>query len=320
MKPNRTLLAAAVAGALVAGTVSYTPLLQKILPNAQAASEVATPTAYGLPDFTELVTRTSPAVVSIRVTETMPTSNRGMPPGLDPNNPYYEFFKRFGPPNGEGGEGALRQGEGSGFIISGDGYVVTNAHVVSHADDVMVLLADKRELKAKVVGVDETSDVAVLKLDASNLPSLKIGDANTLKVGEWVVAIGSPFGFDHTVSAGVVSAKGRSLPNGGYVPFIQTDVALNPGNSGGPLLNLRGEVVGVNSQIYSRSGGYMGLSFAIPIDLAMNVQAQLVQHGKVARGRLGVSVQAINQQLADSFGLPLPTGALVSGEIGRAHV
>ena len=313
MKPNRTLLAAAVTGALVAGTVSYTDLLQKILPNAHAASEVATPTAYGLPDFTELVTRTSPAVVSVRVTETMPTSNRGMPPGLDPNNPYYEFFKRFGSPGGEGGEGALRQGEGSGFIISGDGYVVTNAHVVSHADDVMVLLADKRELKAKVVGVDETSDVAVLKLDASNLPSLKIGDANTLKVGEWVVAIGSPFGFDHTVSAGVVSAKGRSLPNGGYVPFIQTDVALNPGNSGGPLLNLRGEVVGVNSQIYSRSGGYMGLSFAIPIDLAMNVQAQLVQHGKVARGRLGVSVQAINQQLADSFGLPLPTGALVSG-------
>jgi serine protease Do len=312
--PKKTLLASAVAGALIATGVGYLQLDSKLMPAAVAAVPVPT-VAYGLPDFTQLVTQASPAVVSVQTVESIPMANRGMPPGMSPDSPYFEFFRRFGPPGAgpqDDGDGGRRQGQGSGFIISADGTILTNAHVVEGADEVSVLLADKRELKAKVLGVDQATDVAVLKVDASNLPTLKIGDANSLKVGEWVIAIGSPFGFDHTVSAGVVSAKTRSLPNGGYVPFIQTDVALNPGNSGGPLLNLRGEVVGVNSQIYSRSGGYMGLSFAIPIDLAMNVQSQLVEHGSVQRGRLGVSVQSLNQELADSFGLPRPAGALIS--------
>lgn len=263
--------------------------------------------ASGLPDFSALVAQASPAVVSIRVTKAIATA--GAPgPALPPG---FEFFRRFAP------EGLPRQpdmpveGAGSGFIISADGHVLTNAHVVDGADEITVRLADKREYQAKVLGIDATTDVAVLKLPARGLPTLRVGDTNALAVGEWVIAIGSPFGFDHTVSAGVVSAKTRSLPNGGYVPFIQTDVALNPGNSGGPLLNLRGEVVGINSQIYSRSGGYMGLSFAIPIDLAMNVQAELVAHGKVSRGRLGVMVQSVDQALAESFGLPRPAGALI---------
>ncbi len=306
------LLAAAVAGALLVTGVNHFNGVEQIVAVAEAATPL--PTNYGLPDFTELVAQASPAVVSIQVTKAMPTGfsgpEQGFPPGMSPGNPGFEFFRRFGPPPGSE-EGPAQRGQGSGFIISADGYVLTNAHVIEDADEVSVLLADKRELKAKVIGIDEATDVAVLKLPVSNLPTLKMGDANALKVGEWVIAIGSPFGFDHTVSAGVVSAKTRSLPNSGYVPFIQTDVALNPGNSGGPLLNLRGEVVGVNSQIYSRSGGYMGLSFAIPIDLAMNVQNQLVAHGTVTRGRMGVTVQSINQELADSFGLPRPTGALV---------
>ena len=306
------LLAAAVAGALMVVGVNHFTGTQNVVPAAQAATNPET--HYGLPDFTELVVQASPAVVSIQVTKAMPTGlaaqGRTFPPGMGPGSPEFEFFRRFGPPPG-GDEGPVQRGQGSGFIISADGYVLTNAHVVENADEVSVLLADKREIKAKVVGIDDTTDVAVLKLPEKNLPTLKVGDANALKVGEWVIAIGSPFGFDHTVSAGVVSAKTRALPNGGYVPFIQTDVALNPGNSGGPLLNLRGEVVGMNSQIYSRSGGYMGLSFAIPIDLAMNVQNQLVAHGKVTRGRIGVTVQSLNQQLADSFGLPRPMGALV---------
>lgn len=305
--PKKTLLASAVAGALIATAAGYLHLDRTIVPTATATPAVT----YGLPDFTELVTQASPAVVSVQTIQSVPMANRALPPGMSPNNPYFEFFRRFGPPD-QGDFGGQRQGQGSGFIISPDGVILTNAHVVEGADEVSVLLADKRELKAKVLGIDQTTDVAVLKVDASNLPTLKVGDANSLKVGEWVIAIGSPFGFDHTVSAGVVSAKTRSLPNGGYVPFIQTDVALNPGNSGGPLLNLNGEVVGVNSQIYSRSGGYMGLSFAIPIDLAMNIESQLVEHGSVKRGRLGVSVQSLNQELADSFGLPRPAGALVS--------
>ncbi len=283
-----------------------------IIPQVQAAPALTS--NYGLPDFSELVSQTSPAVVSVRVTKGAVTDRRregqGLPPGMEPGDPGSEFFRRFGGRPG-GGESVPQQGEGSGFIITADGYVLTNAHVVQGADEVIVVLSDKREIKAKVIGADETTDVAVLKLPEKNLPTLKIGDTNALKVGEWVIAIGSPFGFDHTVSAGVVSAKSRSLPNSGYVPFIQTDVAVNPGNSGGPLLNLRGEVVGINSQIYSRSGGYMGLSFAIPIDLAMNVQNQLIAHGKVTRGRLGVTVQSLNQELADSFGLPRPAGALV---------
>lgn len=314
------LLASAVAGALIVTGVDHLVGTRDLVPAAQAATPRAT--AYGLPDFTGLVTQAAPAVVSIQVTKAVPTGfsaeGQGFPPGMEPGNPNFEFFqdfgqdfgRRFGPPPGAE-EGPLQRGQGSGFIVSSDGVVLTNAHVVENADEVTVLLADKRELKAKVVGIDQATDVAVLKLSEKNLPTLKMGDANALKVGEWVIAIGSPFGFDHTVSAGVVSAKTRSLPNGGYVPFIQTDVALNPGNSGGPLLNLQGEVVGMNSQIYSRSGGYMGLSFAIPIDLAMNIQNQLVAHGKVTRGRIGVTVQSINQELADSFGLPRPMGALV---------
>lgn len=282
---------------------------------ANALSPPATPAAVGLPDFTDLVSRASPAVVNISATRTMPTANRSPFGGggpLAPDSPYREFFKRFGPPQGEEGEGPIARSGGSGFIVSPDGHVLTNAHVVAGADEVVVQLADRREFRAKVIGADETTDVALIKIDAQNLPTLKVGDPERLKVGEWVIAIGSPFGLDHTVSAGVVSAKTRSLPNGSYVPFIQTDVAINPGNSGGPLLNLAGEVVGINAQIYSQTGGYMGLSFAIPIDLAMNVQQQLAQDGKVTRGRLGVGVQSLDQDLAQSFGLDTPQGALVS--------
>ncbi|MCO2329101.1 DegQ family serine endoprotease, partial [Pseudomonas aeruginosa] len=201
---------------------------------------------------------------------------------------------------------------GSGFIISNDGYILTNNHVVADADEILVRLSDRSEHKAKLVGADPRSDVAVLKIEAKNLPTLKLGDSNKLKVGEWVLAIGSPFGFDHSVTAGIVSAKGRSLPNESYVPFIQTDVAINPGNSGGPLLNLQGEVVGINSQIFTRSGGFMGLSFAIPIDVALNVADQLKKAGKVSRGWLGVVIQEVNKDLAESFGLDKPSGALVA--------
>ncbi len=283
---------------------------------AQAATLSATPSpaSVGLPDFTDLVERASPAVVNISATRTVPAANRrsfggAMP--FDRDDPYFEFFKRFGPPQSEGGGPIARSG-GSGFIVSPDGHVLTNAHVVAGAEEVTVQLADKREFRAKVLGADETSDVALIKIDAHDLPTLKVGDPERLKVGEWVVAIGSPFGFENSVTAGIVSAKGRSLPQENFVPFIQTDVAINPGNSGGPLLNLAGEVVGINSQIYSQSGGYMGLSFAIPIDLAMNVQQQLAQDGKVTRGRLGVGVQSLNQDLAQSFGLEAPQGALIS--------
>lgn len=308
MNIRRTLLAPVAAGALVAAIATAihpaaTPL--------DAAEASPASLVSGLPDFTELVAQTSPAVVSIQVTQAVPAAHAGgMPPGFEPGTPGFEFFRRFGGQMNPQ-EAPARQGQGSGFIISADGLILTNAHVVEDAEAVTVVMADKRELKARVIGLDAATDVAVLRVKAKGLPTLRMGNAEQLKVGEWVMAIGSPFGFDHTVSAGVVSAKTRSLPNGGYVPFIQTDVALNPGNSGGPLLNLKGEVVGINSQIYSRSGGYMGLSFAIPIDLAMNVQQQLVAHGKVSRGRLGVSVQSLDQALADSFGLERPRGALI---------
>jgi serine protease Do len=231
-------------------------------------------------------------------------------PGTDPNDLFFDFFHRFQIPGPQGGQPT--HGLGSGFIISSDGVILTNAHVVADADEVIVKLTDKRELKAKVLGADKLSDVAVLKVDAKDLPVVKIGDASKLKVGEWVVAIGSPFGFENSVTAGIISAKSRSLPDEGYVPFLQTDVAINPGNSGGPLFNLNGEVIGINSQIYSRSGGYQGLSFAIPIDVAMKAEKQLVDHGKVSRGRLGVLIQEMNQDLAISFGLEKPVGALVS--------
>jgi serine protease Do len=267
--------------------------------------------AKELPDFTELVAKEGPAVVNISTTQMVHNSQMfpGMPPGMDENDPFYDFFRRFAPPMPQDEE---RQSLGSGFIISPDGYILTNAHVVDGADTVTVRLTDKREFKAKVIGADKRADVALVKINASGLPQVVIGNPDKLKVGEWVVAIGSPFGFDNSVTAGIVSAKGRSLPQENYVPFIQTDAAINPGNSGGPLFNMSGEVVGINSQIYTRSGGYMGLSFAIPIDVAMDVANQLRTTGKVTRGRMGVTIQEVTRDLADSFGLSQPTGALVS--------
>jgi serine protease Do len=223
----------------------------------------------------------------------------------------FDFFRRFVPPEGERFM-PPRHGQGSGFFISADGYILTNAHVVDDVDEVVVKLHDKREFRAKVMGADSRTDVALIKIEASNLPKVAIGDPNRLKVGEWVLAVGAPFGFENSVTAGIVSAVGRSLPQENYVPFIQTDVAVNPGNSGGPLFNMKGEVVGVNSQIISRSGGYMGLSFAIPIDVAMDVAEQLKRHGKVSRGRLGVVIQEVTADLAQAFGLKKPEGALVA--------
>jgi serine protease Do len=248
-------------------------------------------------------------VVNVSVEQTIQT---GMPQarGLDENDPMFEFFRRFQIPMPQGEIPA--HGQGSGFIVSADGLILTNAHVVKDAAEVTVKLTDKREFKAKVVGIDAQTDVAVLRIDAKGLPTVKLGKSDDVRVGEWVVAIGSPFGFENSVSAGIVSAKGRALPDGTYVRFIQTDVAVNPGNSGGPLFNLRGEVIGINSQIYSRTGGYQGLSFAIPSDLVSKVQNQIVQYGKVNRGRIGITIQEVTQSLAESFGLKKPAGALVS--------
>lgn len=280
--------------------------------NAQAAE---------LPDFTAMVEQHSPAVVNIstkakRTSQTRFRREFRMP-DLPKDSPFNDFFRHFfeGQPRsfGEGDEGVLApKSLGSGFIISSDGYVITNSHVVENADEIMVSLSDRREFEAKVIGHDKQSDTAILKIEAKDLPTVKIGKSSELKVGEWVLAIGSPFGFDHSVTAGIVSAKGRNLPRENYVPFIQTDVAINPGNSGGPLFNLDGEVVGVNSQIYSRTGGFMGLSFAIPIEVAMNVAEQLRTSGKVSRGWLGVLIQDVTKDLADSFGMQQPSGALIS--------
>ncbi|MGA8147051.1 MAG: DegQ family serine endoprotease [Gallionellaceae bacterium] len=265
-----------------------------------------------LPDFAGIVAQQGPAVVNISVSGTIKTGISGFPglPQMDPNDPLFEFFRRFQGPAPQGSTPS--RGFGSGFIVSPDGVILTNAHVVADADEVTVKLTDKREFKARVVGMDKVSDVAVLKIDADNLPTVKIGDDQRSRVGEWVIAIGAPFGFENSVTAGIISAKSRSLPDEGYVPFLQTDVAVNPGNSGGPLINTNGEVIGINSQIFSRSGGYQGLSFAIPIDVAMKVEQQILAHGKVSHGRLGVMIQEVNQQLADTFGLDKPTGALVS--------
>jgi serine protease Do len=260
-----------------------------------------------LPDFAGLAEQYGPAVVNVAVTGKSQTVADF--PGAAPNDPLSEFFRRFGqqPPRNRG----LVQGEGSGFIVSPDGYILTNAHVVANADEVTVKTTDRREYTAKVVGVDEQTDVAVLKIEANNLPTVRLGDPASLRPGQWVVAIGSPFGFENSVTAGIVSATSRAMPGGNYTPFIQTDVAVNPGNSGGPLFNLNGEVVGINSQIFSRTGGYMGVSFAIPIDVANGVKDQLVRNGHVTRSRIGVSIQDVNAQLADSFGLDRPRGALV---------
>ena len=277
-------------------------LLGQAVPAAQAAD---------LPDFTQLVEQASPAVVNISTTQKLPDRrvNQQMPDleGLPPM--LREFFERGMPPQQRSPRGDGRQREAQSL---GSGYILTNNHVIADADEILVRLADRSEMKAKLVGTDPRSDVALLKIEGKDLPVLKLGKSQDLKAGQWVVAIGSPFGFDHTVTQGIVSAVGRSLPNENYVPFIQTDVPINPGNSGGPLFNLNGEVVGINSQIYTRSGGFMGVSFAIPIDVAMDVSNQLKSGGKVSRGWLGVVIQEVNKDLAESFGLDKPAGALVA--------
>ncbi|HYN11901.1 MAG TPA: DegQ family serine endoprotease [Burkholderiales bacterium] len=273
-----------------------------------------------LPDFKPLMKKQGPAVVNVITTRkpaAAPGGAPGSPPapgarGQAPEDPLLEFFRRFAPEQGPGERGQPRQGMGSGFIISQDGFVLTNAHVVAGFDDVMVKLADaKREFKAKVIGVDKRTDIALLKIDASGLPVVTLGDSSKVEPGEWVAAIGSPFGFANTITAGIVSAKGRSLPDDAYVSFIQTDVAINPGNSGGPLLNLQGEVVGVNSMIYSGTGGYMGVSFAIPIEVALDVAKQLRSTGKVTRGRIGIGIQPLTKELAQSFKMDATSGAVV---------
>ncbi|MBU9630123.1 DegQ family serine endoprotease [Burkholderia multivorans] len=292
-----------------------------LVPHTAAAAPVP---AASLPDFADLVEKVGPAVVNIRTTANVPSGPRGgLPPGFD-NGDMSEFFRRFfgiplpqapgNPKNAPAPDNApdteQNRGVGSGFIVSADGYVMTNAHVVDDADTIYVTLTDKREFKAKLIGVDDRTDVAVVKIQASNLPVVAIGDSNKVRVGEWVVAIGSPFGLDNTVTAGIVSSKSRNT--GDYLPFIQTDVAVNPGNSGGPLINMQGEVIGINSQIYSRTGGFMGISFAIPIDEAMRVADQLKATGKVTRGRIAVAIGEVTKDVADSIGLPKAEGALVS--------
>ncbi|MFO1405564.1 MAG: DegQ family serine endoprotease [Azonexus sp.] len=315
MTQNRlklTVIAVAIASAL---TGAYSASHLADVGNAHAASQpaaatLAAPVSAPLPDMSSIVAANGPAVVNISVAGSRRTADSGELPQLDPDDPFYEFFRHFRGPQ-PGGKQPMR-GQGSGFIVSPEGIILTNAHVVDGADEVTVKLTDRREFKAKVLGLDKASDVAVIRIDAKNLPVVKVGSATSTRVGEWVLAIGSPFGFENSASAGIVSAKSRALPDGSYVPFIQTDVAVNPGNSGGPLFNMAGEVIGINSQIFSRSGGYQGLSFAIPIELAMNVERQIVSHGKVQRGRLGVTIQEVNQSLADSFGLQRPAGALIN--------
>jgi serine protease Do len=323
---RRLSLVAAVAIAVGACSPqsSAAPQAQTAAVGAQVETPTATPpvgtlNGRALPDFATLVEQVGPAVVNVSVVEKAHrTGNRAGDD--DSQDQFEEFFRRFGipvPDQGQGGgrrgfEIPQRQGEGSGFIVSADGYILTNAHVVADADEVTVRMTDRREYPAKVIGLDRRTDVAVIKIEGKNLPVVRIGDPSKLRPGEWVLAIGSPFTFENSVTAGIVSATGRSMPGeDGLVPFIQTDVAVNPGNSGGPLFNLSGEVVGINSQIYSRSGGYMGISFAIPIDVANNVQTQLVSTGKVTRGRIGVQIQDVNAQFADAFGLDRPRGALV---------
>ena len=306
-----SLVLAAAMTLLAGSTLALVPL------PAQAQS---VPVVRGLPDFTELVDLVGPSVVNIRTLEKAGTDDAQ----LGPDEDMLEFFRRFGIPipnmprrRGQrpGNPQEQPRGVGSGFILTSDGFVMTNAHVIDGADEVMVTLTDKREFKAKIIGADKRSDVAVVKIDATGLPAVKIGDVSRLKVGEWVMAIGSPFGLENTVTAGIVSAKQRDT--GEYLPFIQTDVAINPGNSGGPLINMRGEVVGINSQIYSRSGGFMGISFAIPIDEAMRVSDQLRESGHVSRGRIGVQIEPVTKEIADSMGLAKAQGALVRGvEVG----
>jgi len=331
LKNTRLVVALLAAGAMGGASVSALNALHGSAVAAPApaaaalaatASAASTPVA--LPDFSRITEQHGPAVVNISVTGTTkvssdsPLAQGGGDDDADAlaGDPFFEFFRRFQQGPGRQGRGGQQEvptrGQGSGFIVSSDGIILTNAHVVRDAREVTVKLTDRREFRAKVLGADPKTDVAVLRIAASNLPVVTLGKTSELKVGEWVLAIGSPFGFENTVTAGVVSAKGRSLPDDSTVPFIQTDVAINPGNSGGPLFNARGEVVGINSQIYSRSGGYQGVSFAIPIDIAVRVQKQIVANGKVEHARLGVAVQEVNQTFADSFKLDKPEGALVS--------
>lgn len=265
--------------------------------------------ARELPDFAALVEKEGPAVVNISTTQTV--VNNGGVPGLAEDDPFNELLRRFNPRQYQPREYQARS-LGSGFIISSDGYILTNTHVVGNADEITVKLTDQREYKAKVIGTDERTDVALIKIEAKNLPTVRTGDSEKIRVGEWVVAIGSPLGLENSVTAGIVSAKGRSLPSENYVPFIQTDAAVNPGNSGGPLFNLNGEVVGINSQIISRTGGFMGISLAIPIKVALDVSDQLKTNGRVIRGRIGVNIQELSKDLAESFGLTRPQGALIS--------
>jgi serine protease Do len=299
----RTLVAA-LAAAVVALAVAL-PL------PATAQSQNSNQTrSIALPDFTDLYDKQSPTVVSVDVTQ---KARAPRMPEISEDDPFYEFFRRFGQvPRPRGAPEREAQSVGSGFIISSDGYVITNAHVVDGADEVSIKLADRREFKAKVVGTDKRTDVALLKIDATNLPKVVIGDPEKLRVGEWVFAIGKPFGLENTITSGIVSAKGRDLPQENLVPFIQTDAAINPGNSGGPLFNLKGEVVGINSLIYSRSGGFMGLAFAIPIDVAMSAVNQLKDKGRVTRGRIGVQIQEVTKETAEAFGLKQTAGALVN--------
>jgi serine protease Do len=317
-------LALATAGVIGAGAAiavqqsqafaSPHPVLATAAPAnaAQGAPAPVPAPMIALPDFSVIASRNGPAVVNISTTGSTKAQFRG-DEDVE-NDPFYEFFRRFQVPvpRGRGGAPAPSHGVGSGFIVSADGVILTNAHVVRDASEVTVKLTDRREFRAKVLGSDPKTDVAVLKIEAKNLPVVPLGRSTDTKVGEWVLAIGSPFGLENTVTAGVVSAKGRSLPDDSNVPFIQTDVAINPGNSGGPLFNTKGEVIGINSQIYSQSGGYQGLSFSIPIDVATRVRDQVLKTGKVVHARLGVMVQEVNQGFADSFGLESPEGALVS--------
>ena len=307
VKPMRSMAFACMFASL-AGALAISP--QVVL--AQPAAAVR-----GLPDFTDLVDQVGPSVVNIRTVEK--ASSRANASGMDEE--MLEFFRRFGVPIPNApkqqrpqrpqDEDQQPRGVGSGFILTADGFVMTNAHVVEGADEVIVTLTDKREFKAKIVGADKRTDVAVVKIEATGLPAVKVGDLNRLRVGEWVMAIGSPFGLENTVTAGIVSAKQRDT--GDYLPFIQTDVAINPGNSGGPLINMRGEVVGINSQIYSRSGGFMGISFAIPMDEAIRVSEQLRASGRVTRGRIGVQIGQVTKDVAESIGLGKAQGALVTG-------
>jgi len=312
---KRAALVVAIIGLLGAGfAVLARPLTWSASAAAPKPREVEVPVAaaaMSLPDFSTIVRQFGPAVVNVSTSGMKKAAFDG--PGLgqiDPDDPFWKFFRHFGGPRSQGG--VPSRGLGSGFIVGSDGVILTNAHVVADASDIQVKLTDRREFKARVVGLDKATDVAVLRIEARDLPTVKLGDPARTQVGEWVLAIGAPFGFENSATAGIVSARARSLPNEGYVPFLQTDVAVNPGNSGGPLFNLAGEVIGINSQIYSQSGGYMGLSFAIPIDVAMKVEGQLLAHGKVTRGKLGVTIQEMNQALAESFGLPKLAGALVS--------